>query len=357
MENEEMLDEERAENYLEDGDEENFDLDDIDLLQLEEEKEDYEAKYKELHKEHEKMRKALVAQKKKSKLRTNDEDDDLDAKLDARLEMRDFYKNNPDASDYKEEIEAYAKKGISRDDAYFLSTRKQEENKEKAYFYNNPNDTEARKAYVMRWDKIIVDNEKSTENMIFATYTNSSWKTTEWYLEKDAIQPVKILSMDEIKKISQCHRQYNLIDNSSNKMMVEFYFVGKCQKRDTVKTLTNNMETPIFTPSSWQKVYARMFSKQNPPSDGVDDGAGIYKNLGEDTFFIQWNQISLEKYVGDDEENPPFYEFVIKVKFNSNHKTHSLILETDSFDSKKEMEKQYDDMLWTMKNGFFIKES
>lgn len=138
QENENLLDEERVENNLE-NDNDEMELDDIDLLQLEEEKEDYEAKYKnvlaELQKsnsEKEKMRKALVAHKKKSKSHTNDDDDDLDARLDARLEMRDFYKNNPDASEYKEQIEAYVKKGISRDDALYLLSRKENEAKKSA---------------------------------------------------------------------------------------------------------------------------------------------------------------------------------------------------------------------------------
>lgn len=62
---------------------------------------------------------------------------------------------------------------------------------EKTYFYTNSTDIEPRKAYVMKWDKIIVDNEKSTENMFFATYTNSSWKTTEWFLKKSEIKAVE----------------------------------------------------------------------------------------------------------------------------------------------------------------------
>ncbi|MGP1582957.1 MAG: hypothetical protein ACTTH6_01875 [Candidatus Altimarinota bacterium] len=135
MSEKEMLDEERAENDLE-NDNDEMELDDIDLLQLEEEKEDYEAKYNnvlaELQKsnsEKEKMRKALVAHKKKSKSHTNDDDDDLDARLDARIEMLDFYKNNPDAVDHKEEIEAYQKKGVSREDALFLIERKSGESK------------------------------------------------------------------------------------------------------------------------------------------------------------------------------------------------------------------------------------
>ena len=131
MENENLLDEETVETDLENNDIDETELDDIDLLQMEEEKPDYEAKYKELHKEHEKMRKAFVAQKKKAKSQT-ETDDDLDARLDARLEMRDFYKNNPDASEYKEEIEAYTKKGISRDDALYLLPRKENEAKKSA---------------------------------------------------------------------------------------------------------------------------------------------------------------------------------------------------------------------------------
>ena len=131
MEKENLLDEETVETDLENNDIDETELDDIDLLQMEEEKPDYEAKYKELHKEHEKMRKAFVAQKKKAKSQT-ETDDDLDARLDARLEMRDFYKNNPEAVDHKEEIEAYTKKGISRDDALYLLSRKENEAKKSA---------------------------------------------------------------------------------------------------------------------------------------------------------------------------------------------------------------------------------
>lgn len=131
MENENLLDEETVETDLENHDIDETELDDIDLLQMEEEKPDYEAKYKELHKEHEKMRKAFVAQKKKAKSQT-ETDDDLDARLDARLAMREFYKDNPDAIDLKDKIEDYAKKGISREDALYLLSRDKEEAKKTA---------------------------------------------------------------------------------------------------------------------------------------------------------------------------------------------------------------------------------
>nr|DAP93302.1 MAG TPA: hypothetical protein [Caudoviricetes sp.] len=131
MENENLLDEETVETDLENNDIDETELDDIDLLQLEEEKPDYEAKYKELHKEHEKMRKAFVAQKKKAKSQA-ETDDDLDARLDARLAMREFYKDNPDAIDLKDKIEDYAKKGISREDALYLLSRDKVEAKKTA---------------------------------------------------------------------------------------------------------------------------------------------------------------------------------------------------------------------------------
>ncbi|MBB1554614.1 hypothetical protein HG442_004400 [Candidatus Gracilibacteria bacterium] len=131
MEKENLLDEERVETNLENNDIDETELDDIDLLQMEEEKPDYEAKYKELHAEHEKMRKAFVAQKKKAKSQT-ETDDDLDARLDARLAMREFYKDNPDAVDLKEKIEDYVNKGISREDALYLLSRDKAEAKKTA---------------------------------------------------------------------------------------------------------------------------------------------------------------------------------------------------------------------------------
>lgn len=133
QENENLLDEERVENNLKNNNDE-MELDDIDLLQLEEEEEDYKSKYEKLFAEHEKTRKALVSYKKankKSKQNT-DFDDDLDARLDARLEMRDFYKNNPNASEYKEKIEDYVKKWLSRDDALYLLSRDEVEAKKSA---------------------------------------------------------------------------------------------------------------------------------------------------------------------------------------------------------------------------------
>lgn len=133
MANEELLDEERVETDLEENDQEEYNLDDIDLIQLEEEENDYKQKYEKLLADHDKMRKAFVAQKKSSKKAQKSEPvDDIDAKLDARLEMRDFYKNNPDASEYKEEIEAYQKKGISRDDALTLISMKASKEKKSA---------------------------------------------------------------------------------------------------------------------------------------------------------------------------------------------------------------------------------
>lgn len=135
QDNKNQLDEERVETDLDhDTDEGEYDdLDDIDLLQMEEQKEDYESKYKSLLSEHDKLRKAFVKQKKASKAQKNTStDDDLDARLDARLEMREFYKNNPDAVDLKEKIEDYAKKGISRDDALYLLSRNTAEAKQSA---------------------------------------------------------------------------------------------------------------------------------------------------------------------------------------------------------------------------------
>lgn len=228
---------------------------------------------------------------------------------------------------------------------------------EKSYFYTHPDDTEPRKAYVMRWDILEVNHEKSTENMIFAVYTNSEGKTTEGYLKRNTLQPIKTLSMEEIQSVSQCYRQYKIVDNSWNQMMAEFYFVWECKKQNNIKTVSYDMDSPIFILSSWQKVYARMFSKKNPPSDGIDGGAGIYKSLGKDTFVVQWNQVSLKKYVADDGENPPHYWFDIEVTFKSSYKSHSLVFETHPFFNKKEMEEQYTDMVWTMKNWFFIEEA
>lgn len=228
---------------------------------------------------------------------------------------------------------------------------------EKSYFYTHPDDAEPRKAYVMQWDILEVNHEKSTENMIFAVYTNSEGKTTEGYLKRNTLQPIKTLSMEEIQSVSQCYRQYKIVDNSWNQMMAEFYFVWECKKQNNIKTVSYDMDSPIFILSSWQKVYARMFSKKNPPSDGIDGGAGIYKSLGKDTFVVQWNQVSLKKYVADDGENPPHYWFDIEVTFKSSYKSHSLVFETHPFFNKKEMEEQYTDMVWTMKNWFFIEEA
>jgi|GEM_PF-1780887 hypothetical protein len=130
MSEKEMLDEERAENDLENEEFDETELDDIDLLQMEEEETDYKAKYEQLFAEHQKTKKALVREKKERKAKTRSDDaDDIDARLDARLEMRDFYKNNPEAVDHKEEIEAYQKKGVSREDALYLIERKSGESK------------------------------------------------------------------------------------------------------------------------------------------------------------------------------------------------------------------------------------
>lgn len=77
---------------------------------------------------------------------------------------------------------------------------------EKSYFYTNSNDSKPRKVYVMKWDKITVDNQKSTENMIFARYTNSYWKTTEWFLKKSEISAIENNSQkskEKTEKISK----------------------------------------------------------------------------------------------------------------------------------------------------------
>lgn len=158
------------------------------------------------------------------------------------------------------------------------NSEKQEENNiskeykvitEKAYFYTNSTDTEPRKAYVMKWDKIIVDNEKSTENMIFATYTNSSWKTTDWFIKRIKVQEVnfknKAVNIFESSGNEKCKKIYQFAVWEEYKVYwyrtFEFIFPWKCNGKTNVKMdgmfdwefiLGNNQKWSII--NYWMKI-------------------------------------------------------------------------------------------------------
>lgn len=229
---------------------------------------------------------------------------------------------------------------------------------EKAYFYSNSTDTEPRKAYVMKWDKIIVDNEKSTENMIFATYTNSSWKTTEWFLKKSEIKAMETnnqQSEEKVEKFSNCKRVYSFAywkeeDVIDGYRKFTFKLVWDCPPKQEQKI---DYTWDAFRVATWQQAIFSNFMINNTWWAGwwCFIKNPIYsKKFQKDNFEIDmkwWTE-----YCSDGSDNGWEYSWDYLINIDIFEKWRKIInLKLEKL-SKWVLEENYNDLLWTMENGF-----
>lgn len=111
---------------------------------------------------------------------------------------------------------------------------------EKSFFYNEINDSEPRKAYVMKWDIVEVDNTKSSDYKIFVTYVASNGKTTSGYIKKSDIAPTekKIVNSDST---SLCIQEW-ILPNKLDLDWTKGKKVTFSYKWDCKTTKTTNIE-------------------------------------------------------------------------------------------------------------------
>lgn len=88
---------------------------------------------------------------------------------------------------------------------------------EKSYFYNS--DWTKRNAFVMIWDTVKVDLSSLNWEKYFASYTNSSWKTTTWFLNKYDLKEISKNITEEKNKDEEYKNflisHYNEIKNKN----------------------------------------------------------------------------------------------------------------------------------------------
>lgn len=232
---------------------------------------------------------------------------------------------------------------------------------EKTYFYTNSTDTEPRKAYVMKWDKIIVDNEKSTENMFFATYTNSSWKTTEWFLKKSEIKAIENNSQkleEKGEKISNCKRVYDFsVWHSENVQWTrkfEFNFVWDCaeQKNPLKIGMLGMWDVKIRLDSGQEWSF---FNWMHMMDTWFPGWCGVKKPNFSEMFYKWWFFISINAWPEfctnwDEGENTGKNRIDIEISEKWKWTIFEIFFPEMP---QKYLEQNYNDLLWTLKNGFF----
>lgn len=232
---------------------------------------------------------------------------------------------------------------------------------EKSYFYTNSTDTEPRKAYVMKWDKIIVDNEKSTEDMIFAIYTNSSWKTTEWFLKKSEIKALENNSQkleEKGEKISNCKRVYDFSvwhsENIQWTRKFEFNFVWDCaeQKNPLKIGMLGMWDVKIRLDSGQEWSF---FNWMHMMDTWFPGWCGVKKPNFSEIFYKWWFFVSINAWPEfctnwDEGENTGKNRIDIEISEKWKWTIFEIFFPEMP---QKYLEQNYNDLLWTLKNGFF----
>lgn len=250
-------------------------------------------------------------------------------------------------------------------------TENQEILADKSFFYNSPTDAEPRKAYVMKWDSIKIDATKSTNTMIYAKYTSSNWNITEWYLKRTDITNNIKGNKFGIAKVGQtissswvnpmqpttsnCKRIYDFGVGNNWKILsyrqFEFNLVGDCTpQKETIqfndmlgnkgfKLLTGEQSIiwNFLTWEEWSDAGGSMCIVENPIKNN---------KINKNWFSVQmiwWNEACWMEGIASGS---------MWIWINIYEQWKNIIYIYIPWIQSENFNTTYNDILWTMENGF-----
>ena len=164
------------EDQIDDLENDNLDLED----QIEEWKELTVDDYNKLKREHEKATKKLVELKKQLKTQTKAPIEDVDTLIERKIEIKEFYKENPDAKEFKELIEKEMQENPKLDikKAYKMVIIDNEDllNNRAVYW-------ESLISWKQGWESFSVVNSNTYLNMNYTQRKEYEQKSTQKYWE------------------------------------------------------------------------------------------------------------------------------------------------------------------------------
>ena len=171
------LENQDLEDQIDDLETETWDLED----QIDSEKELTVDDYNKLKREHEKATKKLVELKKQLKAQTKTQSiDDVDTLIEKKMEVKEFYKNNPDAKEFKDLIDKEMQENpkLTIQKAYKMVMLDNEDllNNRAVYW-------DSIISWKQGWDSFSIVNSNTYLNMPFAQRKEYEQKSTQKYWE------------------------------------------------------------------------------------------------------------------------------------------------------------------------------
>lgn len=235
-------------------------------------------------------------------------------------------------------------------------------NVEKSYFYDSAESMTPRKGYVMKNDTVSVDNSRNTENMIYAIYTNASGWKTEGYLKKSDLV-VKNSEDSDVKneniKVSHCKRIYDFSvwenQNIKGHRQFEFNFIGDCaEQKGAIEVGALHLSQEWIKVNTGQKWY---FMNWMHTFDTWFPGWCWVMNSDFGETFLKWNffiSIKAGKNYCTSMEGGYEPENTYGIDIEISEKWKWKLFDVNFREMPKNvLEQNYNDLLWTLKNGFF----